>query len=750
MKQEKSIPWYRRVRRFGQTNLTEDDPGRNNIAFWREQWRRTKVQGLIINCGGIVAYYPSRYGLQYRAETLGEKDYFATWAKAAREEGLAVIARMDINRATEEFYLAHPDWFCVDREGKPYTSQGRYFSCVNSGYYKEYIPAVLTEICERCHPEGFADNSWSGMGMKEICYCRNCREKFEKDCRLPLPEKPDWDDPVYRAWVKWSFGCRTENWDLFNETVQKAGGPDCLWCGMLNADPAGSGWAFADKKALLSRSKIVFTDHQSRDILNGFEQNMDNGLLLHMASSEDVVIPESMANYVRGKHTFRLSANPAEETHTWMFSGAAGGISPWYHHIGGGTRDRRQFETPVEFMNWHAAHEDALYDRKTLANAAVVWSQENAVFYGRDEMRERVSYPYRGVLSALHENRIPFFPVHLDDVPKYRDRIETLILPDIEVMTAAQEEILLEWIKAGKHLILSGKPGVLDEYGELKGGKLHSRILSALGLKLTGGSKISQPSDWEHPSVHSYLSIHESRKPHETADGQSLDEYAEAEPEAALLRGFEETDILPFGGELLLVEREENAEEASLRGFGGFVHPFPIFPPEFAWIRETDETAHPFYAGVLPNGARIVYFAADIDRTAGRDRLPDHLDLIANAVRWTLQGKLPAEVEGPGFIDVSVWRQENGRRIVHLNNLSAADLSHLMRRRIPIGGVTLKLPAEGFHTASVRLLRSGREFTVNEEDSFFTIPIGEIDDFEAAVISAYFLNTTINFTPSAE
>ena len=142
------------------------------------------------------------------------------------------------------------------------------------------------------------------------------------------------------------------------------------------------------------------------------------------------------------------------------------------------------------------------------------------------------------------------------------------------------------------------------------------------------------------------------------------------------------------------------------------------------------------YAGVLPGGSRVVYFAADIDRTAGRDRLPDHLRLIENAVRWTLQEKLPLQVEGPGFIDVSVFRQENGHRIVHLNNLSAADLSHLMQRRLPVYGITLKLPSEGRKKASVRLLRSGRSFTAEAENGFFVIPVEKIDDFEVAAVSA--------------
>jgi hypothetical protein len=58
------IPWYRRAYRWGQTNITEKDPIRYDIPWWRAQWKRTQVHAVIINAGGIVAYYPSRYPLQ--------------------------------------------------------------------------------------------------------------------------------------------------------------------------------------------------------------------------------------------------------------------------------------------------------------------------------------------------------------------------------------------------------------------------------------------------------------------------------------------------------------------------------------------------------------------------------------------------------------------------------------------------------------------------------------------------------------
>ncbi|MCX6619020.1 MAG: Tat pathway signal protein, partial [Acidobacteria bacterium] len=95
-----SAPWYRRALRWGQTNITEKDPVRYDIAWWREYWKRTEVQGVIINAGGIVAYYPSKFSLHYRAESLGDRDLFGELTAAAHQDGIVVLARMDSNRAS--------------------------------------------------------------------------------------------------------------------------------------------------------------------------------------------------------------------------------------------------------------------------------------------------------------------------------------------------------------------------------------------------------------------------------------------------------------------------------------------------------------------------------------------------------------------------------------------------------------------------------------------------------------------------
>jgi len=239
------LPWYLRTYRWGQTNITERDPTRYDIAWWREHWRRTRVQGVIINAGGIVAYYPSKFPLHYRAQFLGGRDLFRELAKAAHDDGLVVMDRMDSNRTAEDFYRAHPDWFALDVQGRPYRAADKYLACINSPYYDEYLPGVLREIVERSRPEGITDNSWAGQGRDSICYCPHCERKFHAKTGQAIPRRADWDDPAYRRWILWSYERRLEVWDLNNRATQ-AGGPDCIWSGLNSGSVSSQARSFRD------------------------------------------------------------------------------------------------------------------------------------------------------------------------------------------------------------------------------------------------------------------------------------------------------------------------------------------------------------------------------------------------------------------------------------------------------------------------------------------------------------------------
>lgn len=226
-----NLPWYQRTFRWGQTNLTEIDPQRYDSAFWRDRWKETRIEGVIVNAGGIVAYYPSRLP-QHRAIGLGDRDFYGDIVAQAREDGLAVIARMDSNRADEVLFQERPDWFTRDIDGRPYMAGPNYVACVNGPYYTEFLPEVFAEIIDRSHPDGFADNSWAGLDSTKICYCDNCRRSFGE-----LPARHDWNDPSYRDWIRWNLDRRTAIWRENSERTSQVGGPTA----------SGSAWSAATR-----------------------------------------------------------------------------------------------------------------------------------------------------------------------------------------------------------------------------------------------------------------------------------------------------------------------------------------------------------------------------------------------------------------------------------------------------------------------------------------------------------------------
>jgi Hypothetical glycosyl hydrolase 6 len=319
-------PWFKRCHRWGQINLTEIDPVRMDLKWWRGYWKDTHLQGVVVNAGGIVAYYPTGISLHRRAEFLGDRDLFGEIRQAAREDGLALFARMDSNRADETFYRAHSDWFGQDAEGKPYKVGDLYQACVNGPYYDEHISAILREVAERYHPEGFTDNNWNGLMRHQPCYCANCERKFLARTGQAIPRRVDWNTSIYRDWIMWNYERRLEIWEMFNRITREAGGPECLWIGMMAGSANWQSRVFRDDREVYRRTELIMLDDQRRFDREGFQHNGEIGKRIRGAGGWDKIIPESMAMYDAGEHGFRLTAKPASEAKMWVLEGLAGGI----------------------------------------------------------------------------------------------------------------------------------------------------------------------------------------------------------------------------------------------------------------------------------------------------------------------------------------------------------------------------------------------------------------------------------------
>jgi hypothetical protein len=701
-----AVPWYRRVCRWGQTNITERDPVRYDIAWWREYWKRTRIQGVIVNAGGIVAYYPTKFPLHHQAEFLNGRDLYGELAKAAHDDGLAVLARMDCNRTAEDFFRAHPDWFARNQSGEPHRAADKFITCVNSPYYDEYIPSVLSEIIERSHPEGFADNSWSGLARDSICYCDNCARKFRAAAGKPIPARKDWNDALYRQWIQWNYQRRLEIWDLFNRTTKAAGGPNCLYIGMNSGSITSQSRSFRDFQEISKRSEFMLLDHQARANESGFQQNGDTGKLVHGLLGWDKLMPESMAQYQAGSPTFRVAAKPAREARMWMLEGIAGGIQPWWHFIGAWHEDRRMYHTPEPVFQWHQEHEQYLIDRQPVAAIGVVWSQRNTDYYGRDEAAELVDAPYRGVTQALIRARIPYLPVNADHIARDASRFVVLVLPSVGALSDAQCAAVRRFVENGGGLVATGPSSLYDEWGDPRADFALADLYGAHAPSPDFGRK-----NGARAGLHTYLRISTGER-------------------HAVLRGFDETAILPFGGMLEPLRTGPNVTVPLT-----FIPAFPVYPPETSWMREP-KTDIPGLVLNTRGASRIAYLPADLDRRYGRDNLPDHGNLLANIFRWAAADRIPLEVHGPGLIDCHLYRQP-GRLILHLVNLTNEGTWRApLDETIPVGPVEvrLKLP-DDVRGRAARYLVSNARPAIAVRQGWATFEVKSLAEHEVIVLS---------------
>ncbi|ACB75281.1 alpha-amylase family protein [Opitutus terrae] len=727
-------PWYQRALRWGQTNLTEIDVERFDTVWWREHWRRTAVQGVVINAGGIVAYYPTSVPLHRRAAHMNGRDLFGELTAAAHADGLAVFARMDSNRADATFYQAHPDWFARDANGEPYRATGLYVACVNSPYYHEHIPAILHEVATRYRPEGFTDNNWNGPMRDQPCFCGNCEQLFRARTGAAIPRQPDWNSPLYREWIRWNYERRTEIWEQFNHATRQAGGPECLWVGMMAGSQNWQARVFRDDREIYRRTELVMLDDQRRFDPEGFQHNGEIGARIRGVGGWDKVIPESMAMYHLTEHNFRLAAKPEPEVRLWFLEGVAGGVQPWWHHVGSDQQDRRMLQTAEPLWQWHRRNEAYLVHRRPRVTVGLVWSQRNMDFFGRDDGGAHVDDPWNGWMQALIRARIPYVPVHVDDLDREVGALglKLLILPNLGAMSDPQVAAVRRFVAAGGNLLATGLSSLSDEWGEARD---DFALADVLGVHLPPRHAFrDEPvrTRWAKRWTQTYLRLHPELRAG-IPGPRSGDEPEIAGERHEVLRGFEQTDILAFGGMLEPLAVEPGGVVPLT-----FVPAVPTSPVESVWMHEPRTDIPGLVLRENAAGGRIAYLPADLDRRFARENLPDHGDLLANLVRWTSRGDIPLKVEGAGLIHCHLYQQSAPDRLVlHLVNLTNAGTW-----RTPVH----ELIAVGPFMVSVRFatrskpenlvsLVSGERRTFEQTGEWVKFEVTRIVDHEVFVIS---------------
>src|SRR5262249_17217898 len=128
----------------------------------------------------------------------------------------------------------------------------------------------------------------------------------------------------------------------------------------------------------------------------------------------------------------------------------------------------------------------------------------------------------------------------------------------------------------------------------------------------------------------------------------------EITPHHPMLKGLDDAPRVINGASRLVVEPREKFAQMPVT----LVPSYPDLPMEKVFPRQAKTDIAGIYLKDFGAG-RVVYFPWDIDRTYWEVLAEDHFKLLRNSVNWATNETPMVEVSGPGFVEVTAWRNRD-------------------------------------------------------------------------------------------
>ncbi|AKD57203.1 alpha-amylase family protein [Spirosoma radiotolerans] len=683
--------WLDGPMRWVQLAFVERDPGHYDPDFWLSYFKRIHADGALLSAGGVVAFYPTKIPLHHRSDYLGDTDPLGYLVAGCKKLGMKIMLRTDPHAARQAVYDAHPDWIAVNADGakrRHWANPDLWVTCSLGPYNFEFMPQVNAEIMQRYQPEGIFSNRWASP---DICYCEHCTRNFTAYSGQPLPRKAERLDPTYRKWSEWRVTRLRELWALWD-------------AGIRNERPASRFIpnGFPDKVLTGKEADLFFADQQARRGLMAPWSNGKGAKELRSTLGQKPLIgifSVGIEEELRWKDSVQSDA----EIRIWVAEGTANGMRPCFVKFGGDIYDKRWMNAVARLYEGYYKNEKYLRNTASMARVGVVYSEQTNRNYGGQPWQQKSGDHLDGMYHALVESRVPFDMVNdrlltLDELKRFK----LLILPNIAALSDAQCAQLLAFVNAGGSLVATFETSLYDQDGKQR---------PDFGLASLFGVSYNQKV--EGPMRNSYLQLRPDAKNSQTQ---------------LILSGLDDTPRII-----------NTAYQVDVKPTTAFPSPitlipsYPDLPMEDVYPRVAETDTRELYLRQVGKG-RVAYIPGDLDRSFWQLMSTDHGKLLGNIVRWALDEEPIVAIEGPGVIDVNVWRQAKSMTVHLVNLTNPMMMKGPFREMIPIDTqVTIKLPA-GANVASVKLLMREQTPKFEIKNGALTLAVPQILDHEIVAL----------------
>lgn len=612
------------------------------------------------SCTGICNW-PTKTGHMHAG--LQGRDIVRELSEGLKAEGINVIAY--INIWSRWAAMEHPDWQCVDEDGRPtldfqWGQPGRYGECCMNSPYRDYVLKLVRELCEDYDFIGL----WVDMILWRImCYCPHCQKRFFDETGMKLPEKVDWHDPAWRTWLK-----KREEWnaEFLQDIIRTAREykPDLTV--MCNSSYLPN-YFMGESLKFFRLGEFIGGDFLMERHAHSYECKLFNSVSAHkpfefLGSVMDPSLYEH--SIVKSpEHLRSLMGSTLLNNGRYGFIDA---IDP------SGTLNPRVYDRMHDIYEFERQYEPYLRpDAEFVCDVGLYTNLESYINMDANGERVNQSSPKSrhqenqyAMATLLIENHIPFAVLTQYDLERLND-FRVLVLDSLSVLTPQEIEALTVFVKNGGCLYVEGETARYDTDCEpISGGGL-KEVLGAesdgyIGKKTTyirpcsGQEDLLCGYDAEHP-----LSVPDSQLKLISHGAKTLAKVT-----------------LPW------VDPDDKTKFASA-----------ISDPPGNHTEYPAVLYHEYGAG------RVVWSAAEFEYM----RKPDQTRVFCNLMGLLTGGRYAIETDAPRCVELSLYRQkEDDRYILNLLNFPA-ELPSVTAHGIH---VTLNVPET---VKRVRILPSGRE-----------------------------------------
>ncbi|MDQ1090306.1 alpha-amylase family protein [Siphonobacter sp. SORGH_AS_1065] len=447
------FPWWKiNNLRTIQFNLPATEAATLNADSVVADLKRCFANTLIINIGGIMAFYPTQLDFHYRNPYLRSETVMKDIIDQCHLAGIKVMVRFDFSRIHESIFKAHPDWCYLSPKGERVYNTDMVVVSINAPYVQQKAFDIIAEVLDTFPIDGIflnmpgyqVNNPYEGVyhGIDQNEHDQKRFAEYSKG--LALPTKEDKTDPVFQKYLAFKQ-YTVEDWTKRLHELIKSKNENVALCTYMDE--------YVDIIRHESQTNsLPYWPYSASD-------NVNNAI--HTFPHHTI----SNASIQQISFQSRYNAVEPNEVRIRLYENIANGSGLDLSMMGDmqDYEDERNYKVIREVYGFHKAHEKYFGRYKTTAKIALI---APGSWPSGLPMQE-----YRGIQLMLKEAHLSYDIIEDAQLQKRAEDLKKyalILLPDITFLPAASVEVLKELSRNGTHLVatnrsLSDHPEALRE-----------------------------------------------------------------------------------------------------------------------------------------------------------------------------------------------------------------------------------------------------------------------------------------------